>query len=458
MTTPQREPSTHTDTDTSGASTPPRGIAKAGATDALRLIRDVLLPTMGKGVLRRRPRVVGLLERTGAEERGIRRLQALREAYGARPVLVSLFGRKQLILTDPDDMLRVLRETPATFLSTSDEKSAALAHFEPGASLISDGGERRVRRDFNGRLLDEGCPRHRLAESFQRVVQEEIAALLAALPAEAPLDWERFFEAWNRIIRRTLLGDGAREDTELTADLEKLRAAGNWAFLHPGRPRLRADFQRRLQAHIDRAEPGSLAGLVDQTQDHEDARPVDQFTHYMFAFDPGGMASFRALALLATHESVMTQARDQLGHEDPLPLLRATILESLRLWPTTPVILRQARRDTDWNGGTIPEGAQVVIYAPFFHRDDASVDAAHRFAPEHFPEGRAPRGSRFVPFSEGDGICPARDLVPMVGAMALAELLATHTPRLSDPDRLPPGRPLPPTLDNYTLEFALSPV
>lgn len=114
-----------------------RGIARAGATDALRLIRDVLLPTMGKGVLRRRPRVVGLLDRTGIEERGIRRLQALRQAYGPHPVLVSLLGRKQLILTDPEDMLRVLRETPATFLSTSDEKSAALAHFEPGASLIS---------------------------------------------------------------------------------------------------------------------------------------------------------------------------------------------------------------------------------------------------------------------------------------------------------------------------------
>ena len=440
---------------------PARGIARAGATDALRLIRDVLLPTMGKGVLRRRPRVVGLLERTGIEERGIRRLQALRQAYGPHPVLVSLLGRKQLILTDPEDMLRVLRETPATFLSTSDEKSAALAHFEPGASLISDGSERRVRRDFNGRLLDEGCPRHRLADRFQRVVREEIAALLAELPEngtqDATLDWEHFFTAWNRIIRRTLLGDGAREDTELTADLEKLRAAGNWAFLHPGRKRLREDFHRRLQAHIDRGEPGSLAGLVAQTAEQDEARPVDQFTHYMFAFDPGGMATFRALALLSTHEDVLMQVRDQLRGDDPLPLLRATILESLRLWPTTPVILRQARHDTDWNGGTIPEGAQVVIYAPFFHRDDTSVDAAHRFAPEHFPEGRVQRGSRFVPFSEGDGICPARDLVPMVGAMALAELLATHSPRLTNPDRLPPGRPLPLTLDNYTLEFTLSP-
>jgi cytochrome P450 len=434
------------------------GIARGNAADTIALMRDLLAPTLGKGVLRRRPAIVGLLERTGCEERAIRRLQALRDKYGARPVLLSFFGRKQLIVTDPEAALRVLRETPDEFLSSSDEKSAALAHFEPGASLISDGAERRIRRDFNGRLLDEDCPRHRLAAHFRTVVRDEIDELLNRLERDGTsiLAWESFFGAWNRIVRRVLLGDGARDDETLTEQLEKLRSAGNWAFLHPGRGQLRQDFHARLSKHLERAEWHSLAGLVANVPGRSLARPADQFTHYMFAFDPGGMATFRALALLSTHEAFRGRVLAEMeGEGDAMPLLRAAFLESLRLWPTTPVILRQARHDLDWEGDTLPAGAQVVIYAPFLHRDDARVDEAHRFAPELWPDGRVQRNSRFVPFSEGDGICPARDMVPLVGAMAMAELLRAREVRMRAPERLDPDQPLPATLDNYTLEFAL---
>jgi len=441
------------------------GIARGGVVDTVGLMRDLLLPTIGKGVLRRRPAVVGALERTGYEERSIRRLQALRRKHGARPVLLSFFGRKQLVVLSPKALLRVLHETPDDFLSTSDEKSSALAHFEPGVSLISDGIERQVRRDFNGRVLDEDCPSHRMAGHFSAVVRQEVGEILDRLSleagqgAEVTLTWERYFDAWNRIVRRVLLGDGARGDERLTKDLEKLRAAGNWAFLHPGRGKLRRDFHERLEHHLARAEWHSLAGLVPRIPGHTVARPVDQFTHYMFAFDPGGMATFRALALLASHPGTLADIRGEMASDQgsAMPLLRASILESLRLWPTTPVILRQTRHDIDWEGDTVPGGTQVVIFAPFFHRDDETVDQAHRFAPELWPEGRPLRDSPFVPFSEGDGICPARDLVPMVGSMVLAELLGAGEVRLSDPDRLDPDRPLPPTLDNYTLEFSLRP-
>jgi cytochrome P450 len=437
------------------------GIARGNAGDLLKLIRDLFLPTMSKGVLKRRPMIVGVLEKTGCEAKAIDCMRGLRSKYGARPVLLSLFGRKQLFITDKKSMQRVLHETPDAFQSSSDEKSAALAHFEPGASLISDGAERKVRREFNSRILDEGCPRHRMAAQFRKVVRDEITEMLDGLEAEGKtvLDWDRFFAAWNRIVRRILLGDYARDDEVLTEKLEKLRAAGNFAFLHPGHNELRAEFHQRLQICLERAEWPSLAGLVGQVPGRSLARPTDQFTHYMFAFDPGGMSTFRTLALLATHENFMTEVRAELddAEADAIPRLRAAFLESLRLWPTTPVILRQARDDVEWEGDTIPAGTQVIIYAPYFHRNPDVVDAADRFAPELWPEGRVQRDSRFVPFSEGDGICPARDLVPLTGAMALAEILTRHRVKMRDADRLDPTQPLPPTLDNYTLEFELEP-
>jgi len=437
-----------------------RGLARGGVRDLLALVKDVALPTLSKGVLRRRPRVVGFLESTGTEERGIRRLQALRKKYAGQAVLMSAFGRKNLILTDPAQVQYVLQHTPALFQSSSDEKSAALAHFEPGVSLISDGVERETRRAFNAEVLDEGCPMHSLSGQFRQVVRDEFGSLLGDLKRadDSILTWERFEAAWNRMIRCILLGKLARHDDALTNMLNDLRDAGNWAFLHPGRKRLRDKFHAALQAHLDHADPASLAGLAAQSPARGEARPSDQFAHYMFAFDPGGMATFRALALLAAHPGTMRVLRTRLasGEDQADPLLRSTILESLRLWSTTPVILRQARDDIAWGGDTVPAGAQVVIYAPFFHRDDETLTEANSFAPGLWPEGRVLRDTRFVPFSDGDGICPARDLVLMTGAMVLAELLGSHTAALEDPTRLDAARPLPPTLDNYTLAFRLA--
>lgn len=437
-----------------------KGLARGGAADLLGVVRDVALPTLSKGVLRRRPAVVGLLESTSTEARGVRRIQRLRNKYSSRAVLLSVLGRKQLILTDPAQVQRVLQETPAQFKSTSDEKSSALAHFEPGVSLIADGADRQVWRAFNAKLLDEGCPFHRLSTQFQKVVHQDIGDLLADLKREGAttLTWDAFFAAWNRMVRQILVGNGARQDEALTESLNKLRSAGNWAFFHPGRKRLRRDFHHHLQGHLVRADPGSLAGLVAQVPGHEQTPIADQFTHYMFAFDPGGMTTYRALALLAAHPDTLRTVREQMadGKGRAEPLLRATLLEGLRLWATTPVILRQARHDIDWEGDTLPGGAQVVIYAPFFHRDDETLDEAHSFAPGLWSDGQFKRETRFVPFSDGDGICPARDLVLMVGAMVLEEILSTHEVSLADPARLDPAQPMPPTLDNYTIELTLS--
>jgi cytochrome P450 len=152
------------------------------------------------------------------------------------------------------------------------------------------------------------------------------------------------------------------------------------------------------------------------------------------------------------------------------PHLRAAILESVRLWPTTPTILRQATREVDWGDGQgiVPVGASLVIHAPFLHRDPA-LPFADRFAPELWLdeaqgvrtalEGAAEEGKdgplALVPFSLGPGLCPAANLVPMLGSAFLAQLLARRGLRLAEPAQLRPDRPMPGTLDPFTLAFDL---
>lgn len=231
-------------------------------------------------------------------------------------------------------------------------------------SLISEPPERAERRRFNEEVLQSRCAVHDLADRFMQVVDEEARELLSRAGDE--LDWDAFIVSWFRMVRRVVLGESARDDHDLTRMLEKLRGAANWAFLHPGRRKLRERFLDRLRRHLARAEDGSLAARIAATPQTAETAPANQVAHWLFAFDPGGMASFRALALLAAHPDQARRAREELGGNRPaersnLPLVRAAILESLRLWPTTPVILRETTEETQWEGGTMAKNTHIII-------------------------------------------------------------------------------------------------
>jgi cytochrome P450 len=309
-------------------------------------------------------------------------------------------------------------------------------------------------------VIESGRSVHSLAPAFLAVVEEEVHRLLAQAGDE--LDWAKFTSAWHRLVRRVVLGDGARDDHDLTDMLAKLRAAANWAFLHPRRKRLLRDFQHRVAAHLARAERGSLAERIAAVSKSDATAPPDQVAHYLFAFDAAGMATFRALALLASHPRQAQRAREEIaragsnGRED-LPFVRACVLDGLRLWPTTPAILRETTEDVRWHGGVMPERTSILIFVPYFHRDDESLPYADRFAPELWLDERPGSGWPLVPFSGGPGICPARDLVPMIASATIAAVLASHRIGLEPPTRLDPDEPLPGTLDNFSLRFSLQP-
>lgn len=92
-----------------------------------------------------------------------------------------------------------------------------------------------------------------------------------------------------------------------------------------------------------------------------------QAAHWLFAFEPAGMATFRALALLACQPVQQDEAVNKANENSiPNPFSRSVILESLRLWPTTPVILRELTKNYNIGGQTIEKGTSVIIFAPSF--------------------------------------------------------------------------------------------
>jgi cytochrome P450 len=441
-------------------------VTSASTGDTLAALGEVLGPTLAKGVIIRRPGVLRVADRLDADHRAVQRMQALRATYGPGPVQLNVPGRTMALVLDPDDVKRVLAGAPEPFAPASMEKRAALSHFQPEGVLASHGHEREDRRAFNEQVLESDLPVHHLAEPLLAKVDEEAAVLAEQVARDGRLTWPAYIDAWMRMVRRVVLGDAARDDHALTDLLADLRAAANFAFLHPKRRETRRRFLRQLQGHLDRAEPDSLAGVIATTPTTGITRPEQQVPQWLFAYDAASWASYRALALLGTHTQQATEAREDLAAPSAGPpgdseYLRACVLESLRLWPTTPVVLRDTTEPTEWASGTLPAGASLMIFAPLFHRDDSALEAANRFEPAVWTgrTGGAPLGRitdddwPLIPFSAGPAVCPGRNLVLLTASAMLAGLLTRGDLRLEQLQRLRPDRPLPGSLSPFHLSF-----
>jgi hypothetical protein len=250
-------------------------------------------------------------------------------------------------------------------------------------------GERREqRRELNERVLDTGQPHHRLGHVINAVVAEEMGALAERAGA---LRWRDFAAAHRRLSRRIVLGDPAAGDETVT---RSPRFAG-------------------VRRYLSDPDPYSLVGLLQTAPTPPGIDPAGQVPHWLAAFEAVGAATYRALALIVASGDGAAVARDP-RH------LRACVQESLRLWPTTPVI----RRDDP--------SASYVVVSPYFHRHE-TLAYADRFAPETWLDGRAEVEPGIVPFGAGPARCPGEDLVLFVAISILAELLRDRSWRLESP-------------------------
>jgi cytochrome P450 len=437
-------------------SSPPR----ASLTDTARVVATVLAPSVGQGPILRRPRVLGLVDRLDPDRRAVGLVQRLRVSYGDGPLLLAVPGRSVLLLLTAAQVREVLEGGPEPFTPASSEKVAALAHFQPHGVLISRGAVREDRRRFNEAVLEAEQPVHHLGEHVVGIARDEVGALAATSRFARGFGWDEWHAMWWRVVRRVVLGDDARSDTELTDLLDTLRADANWAFLRPRRREVRERFDRRLRVHLDRHQPGSLASVLPEVPAGADTDPAGQVPHWLFAYDAAGIVCARALAVLATHQPerdrVGEEIRSSAGDRVPvLPVLRACVLESVRLWPTTLAILRETTAATTVAGRAVPGGTTVVIHSSSLHRDSETLPYADRFEPEVWLDGRARDEWSIVPFSGGPARCPGRDLVLLTASAVLAALLERHEVGLAGGRRPEPDRPLPHSLDHTRLRFDL---
>ena len=412
--------------------------SRASLFENVRFNALVIVPNALQGVFRRRRAAVAAATAANVDGQAIGLLRGMARSHHGGPVWVRVVRDPALLLLTPADVHRALAGSPDPFASDPKPKRDGMVAFQPDALTISRGDAWRRRRAFNEAVIDGACAA--ASDRFAALAADEIEAL-----GGDELDWERWSEAFRRIARRSILGDAAAGDTELSATLGEMMSEANGM---PGEPSERyPGFIARLGEYVAAADPDSVVGQFPGASADAETKPVGQIAHWMFATgDTLAINAFRALALLATDPGAQARARDDDAWID------ATLQEAMRLWPTTTMLSRVTLAPTEWGGVTVPEGTQVLIPNTFLHRDRDRHEFADRFAPERWVDGEAEGEWSFNHFSAGPQGCPGVSLALLLGRSALGAAIAGGTVELDSPG-LDPAGPMPPMLDFFSIRI-----
>lgn len=136
--------------------------------------------------------------------------------------------------------------------------------------------------------------------------------------------------------------------------------------------------------------------------------------------DSVGAATAFCIFLLATHPEIQQKCMDELNEifegDDRAPTMKdiremryleQCIKETLRLYPSVPLIARRLTEDIRCGKYTIPSGSNILIFPYATHRLASIYPNPERFDPDRFsPEQCEKRHAMaFIPFSAGMPKC-----------------------------------------------------
>jgi cytochrome P450 len=417
------------------------GLPAASVPESVRILLVGVIPSVLRGLFSPRRRAMKWLTALNMDRRAVDALSALREKHPGQGV--RLLGGRIVVVWGEDALREVLDKSADVYASDAGAKAKGMSHFQPDALTLSRGEEWRDRRAFNEHVLATSERVHPFGERFASVVADEVGRL----QLDGALEWGDFEQLFDHITLRVIFGDGARDDHELTGLLEKLMGEANRLVgLKTGDDYY--ELYGRLERRLSSPEPGSLLARFADAPETDTTRVVHQIPHWIFAMrDTLGANAYRALAAIVADPSLEHRVRDDSGY------IEGVLEETMRLWPTTPLLARETTRDTTLAGEDVPEGTQVMILNVFNHRDPERVEDADRVKPERW---NGKRDYRFNHLSNGAQDCPGGPLVLLLGKEVLARMLERFELKLEAPE-LAAGEPLPHMLDFFAIRFAARP-
>jgi cytochrome P450 len=413
------------------------------------------------------------------------------EAY-RKPVVVAPGPPRMAFVTGPDAVKTLLLDRPSEFPKGGVQVQILRPLF--GDAMISaEGKDWRWQRGVaaplfrHDELLRYGPA---MTAAAERVVAEWRGTANGVV---RPIHTDMMRAAFE-VISNTMLAGGA---PEVLRAIEKghadYYAAVNWWVTYtllglphwwprPGGRGMRAHEKRLRQAvaglvKVRRASAtgDDLLARLSRASDPEsgqamaDANLVDNIVAFLMAgYDTTAFALTFTLYLIARSpqwearmlEEVMSVAGTgpvTAEHVAQLVTVQQVLNESLRLFPTAPVIVRDIEKDIELEGERIPAGTIGIIPIYAIHRHRALWDDPNRFDPDRFGPDK-PKTSRFqfLPFGAGPRICIGASFATIEATIMLATFVRAARFALVDgADISPVGRMFLVPRDGLRLQVTL---
>lgn len=434
-----------------------RTIPSASFLDSLRYNTAQTIPVYMQGLFTRSKFWVGFWTRMGSDRRVVKQLTRMRDKYGPK-VYVNIQGNKTLLLLDREGAEHVLKNSPEIYASDPDAKRRGMSHFQPGALTISTGDKWRDRRRFNETVLHGALDGGGHSAKILEVVRREARAV--AGKDGRTLAWQDFADAFDRITLQVIYGEEAAYDATLLGNLRKMMREANRVF-GLRKSKHFDSFYASVANYLKSPDPHSLASLCAATASTPDTSVQTQMTHWTFAMSETLAANTaRALALIHAHARAEERVREEIAHADvstpegvrSLKYTGACVQEAMRLWPTTPLLIRRTLEEDYIDGAHVERGTQILINNTFNHRDAETHPFADKFEPEIWIEG-VEHDYDFNHLSNGPQACAGRDVALFIAKGFVACLLSEGRYKLEGP-RLDASLPLPHMYNYFKLKLA----
>ncbi len=360
------------------------------------------------------------------------------------------------LISHPDDVQRVLQSNWKNY-----RKGIFNQPLVPllGSGLLTNEGESWLAQR---RLLQPAFHREHLValaevmvEETQRLVEQWRALAQSGEPADVASAMHRLTLA---IAGRTLLGTPLRAEDALSRAFLTAIQHVNYRARHPLAlpdwvPAPRNLRYRRAAATLDRrvrqivrerrergGEQKDVLSLLLSARDAETGHGMDeeQLRDEVLTFLVAGHETAANMLgwtwhLLGQHPSVAERLRREadavLGERAPtaedLPKLsyaRQILEESLRLYPPSVILPRQANGPDELGGYPVPGDAAIIISQFVVHRHPEFWPEPKVFNPDRFTPEQASGRHRFafIPFGGGPHVCIGREFALMEGQLVVA--------------------------------------
>nr|AAZ07705.1 cytochrome P450 monooxygenase isoform II [Sesamum indicum] len=373
-------------------------------------------------------------------------LAKLAKIYG--PLMTVKFGMLNVVVASSADMAKeILQKNDRAFIGRPTPESLAAGKFQDMSLVWSSGLNphwKKVRKICNIQLFTNQRM-YSLQELRHPVIKKMIVRVIEAREAREPLDIGRLaFGATLNFLSNTMFSgdlfdmksDGIRELKELIGLLHRVHKLLDDIIGQRVR--------RRTSDQSDRCGD-FLDVLLDHTEMHGPEELNYQNIKILFQdlFVAGAMTTSTviewAMAELLHNPAILTKVKQELSNKIPpreliqeqdithLPYLDAVIKETMRLHPTTPLLLpHYTEEEAEIQGYIIPKHTQVFVNVWSILRDPAYWDDPTIFKPDRFLNSSIDvqgKDCKYIPFGAGRRICPGSNLAMRMVSLMVSNLV-----------------------------------